>query len=43
VFRGEDGKSFQVPAASTMSWERGKAALLHWLPAQAHWPELVWE
>jgi hypothetical protein len=43
VFRGEDGEAFQVPAASTTSWKRGKAALLHWLPAQAHWPELVWE
>jgi hypothetical protein len=43
VFRGEDGESFQVQAAFTTSWERGKQALLHWLPAQAHWPELVWE
>jgi hypothetical protein len=32
-----------VSAALTTSWERGKAALLHWLPAQAHWPELIWD
>jgi len=43
VFHGEDGEIFSVPATSTTSWERGRAALLHWLPAQARWPELIWE
>jgi hypothetical protein len=41
-FRGEDGEPFSVSAAQTTSWERGKAALLHWLPDQARWPELTW-
>jgi hypothetical protein len=43
TFRGEGGEAFSVPTAQTTSWERGKAALLHWLPAQARWPELTWD
>lgn len=43
VFRGEDGEEFSVSVAKTTWWERGKAALLHWLPAQERWPELTWD
>jgi hypothetical protein len=43
AFRGKDGSVFSVPVDATTSWERGKRALLHWLPAQAHWPDLIWE
>jgi hypothetical protein len=42
-FRGEDGEAFSVAAALTTSWERGRAALLHWLPAQERWAELTWD
>lgn len=42
-FRDQDGEAFAVPAALTTTWERGKAALLHWLPAQARWPEFLWD
>jgi len=43
AFRGELGKTFFVPGETTTSWQRGKAALLHWLPSQGHWPELNWK
>jgi hypothetical protein len=40
-FLAENGEVFSVPTALTTSWDRGRAALLHWLPAQAHWPEFI--
>ena len=43
AFRAENGEVFLVSTARTTSWERGKAALLHWLPAQARSPELTWD
>lgn len=42
TFRDQSGEPFTVPKAEVTTWERGKAALLHWLPTQAHWPEFNW-
>jgi hypothetical protein len=41
-FLDEDGEPFVVPATLTTSWDKARA-LEHWLPTQAHWPELDWQ
>ena len=42
-FLDEDGSAFNVATELTTSAARGKKALKHWLPAQAQWPELIWQ
>ena len=42
-FLDEAGSAFSVDAALTTSAARGKAALAHWLPFQAHWPQFIWQ